>query len=662
MNKSILTLLLVINASLTWSQVQQKDSILLSEATIMAKAVDQTIPVSFADIDQQQLNRLNTGQEPSQILTTLPSVTAYSDAGNFVGYSYFRLRGIDQTRINMTLDGIPLNEPEDQGAYFSNFPDFFNSLQSVQMQRGVGTSSNGVSSYAGSINFQSVSLIGVSGSEIGVNYGSYQTYRVYGEHKSIYKPNQGFYIRVSALGTDGYKYHSGNTSYSGFLSGSKVFGKHQLKLSGFIGNQKNEMAWIGVSKQQIDDDPQTNANSDEVDNFKQTLWSVQHTWNIKPNLIQNNTVYYNFLDGNYDFDLNNYLGYPSSDELFNYDFQHHFTGLISNINWYKGHWKINGGINVNAYNRCHTGSEKALGQLYQNTGFKKEFSTFSKIRYTVNRFHIYGDVQYRYTNFDYDGSVAFDKLEWNFINTKLGVVYDLSQNWNAYYSFGRSGREPTRNDIFNGEDDLLQDENGEAVINTTRAEYVNDHELGVRLTKNNVALTLNGYYMDFSNELVLNGNYGPNGLALHGNVDQSYRSGIELDLYAHISSHVFVFNQSAFSRNMIKEDGVEFEPILTPEIVINQGLGYRYKALRTQVVLRYQSKAFIDFANDHTAPSFCTLDWQGIYSYKNIDVKLNVYNLCNQDIISSGYLNWDGTPLYFAQAPINFNIGLTWKL
>ncbi len=662
MIKYLTLILLTITTPLLWSQTQFKDTVMLSEATIMAKTVDQTLPVTYTDINHQKINLLNTGQEPSQILTSLPSVSAYSDAGNFVGYSYFRLRGIDQTRINMTLDGVPLNEPEDQGAYFSNYPDFFNSLQSVQMQRGVGTSSNGVASYAGSINFQSVDFTGESGFELGVNYGSYQTYRVYGEHQTISKLKQGFYVRASALGTDGYKYHSGNTSYSGFLSGSTVMGNHQLKLTGFIGNQKNEMAWIGISRPQINKDARTNANSDEDDKFTQTLWSLQHTWYIKPNLSQSNTVYYNFLDGNYDFDLNNFLGYPSIDEMYNYDFQHHFAGFISNINWYKGLWKINGGIHFNDYHRRHIGSEKALGQLYKNTGYKNEFSAFTKFRFSPGRFHFYGDVQYRYTQFDYDGSVAFDKLQWNFVNPKVGVVFDVNTNWNVYYSFGRSGREPTRNDIFNGEDDLLQDENGLAIINTTKAEYVNDHEFGVRYENKNIQFSVNGYYMDFSNELVLNGNYGPNGLALHGNVDQSFRSGVELDAQVQLGKGIFAFNQSAFSNNKIKEEGVEFEPILTPEVMINQGIGYQTQSLRTQLSLRYQSEAFIDFANDYTAPAFYTLDWQGVYSFKKMDVTLSVYNITNQEIISNGYVNWDGTPLYFVQAPLNFNIGLTWKL
>ncbi len=657
----IFAFLFVVNAFI-WSQSQLKDTISLDETVIMGKKVDQTMPVTYIDISKKTIDRQNNGQEPSQILTYLPSISAYSDAGNFVGYSYFRLRGIDQTRINMTLDGVPLNEPEDQGAYFSNFPDFFNSLQSVQVQRGVGTSSNGVASYAGSINFQAVLLRGESASELGANYGSYNSYRFYGEHQSIYKQDQGFYVRASALGTDGYKYHSGNKSYSAFFSGGLVLGNHQLKLTGFVGDQRNEMAWIGVTKEQIDKDPRTNADSDEDDHFLQTLWSLQHTWTIKQGLTQSNTIYYNFLEGNYDFDLNNYLGYHSTDEMYNYDFQHHFKGFISNINWYRGLWKINGGINVNSYNRRHIGSERTSGELYRNKGFKDEFSSYVKVRFSPGKFHLYADVQYRYTNFDYSGSVAMDKLEWNFVNPKVGMVYDFAKDWNVYYSFGRSGREPTRNDIFNGEDDLLEDDNGGPAINTTDAEYVNDHEFGIRWRNDKIQLSLNGYYMNFEDELVLNGNYGPNGLALHSNVDQSFRSGLELDVNVTVAKNVSLFNQSNFSHNKITEDGVEFSPILTPEILINQGVSYKSQHFQTQLLFRYQGASYIDFANEYSVPSFYTLNWQGVYVIKNLEFKVNIDNLTDQKIISNGYLNWDGTPLYFVQAPLHFNIGVTWNL
>jgi iron complex outermembrane receptor protein len=663
MKKQFILLFFLIGFFSLSAQESARESIMLDETIIQAYKADASMPVSYKNMDEAAINVQNTGQEPAQILSNMPSINAYSDAGNFQGYSYFRLRGMDQTRINMTLDGIPLNEPEDQGAYFSNYPDFFNSLQTIQVQRGVGTTSNGVASYAGSINFESVNTQGERSGELGMNYGSYNTYRAYGEFLSGVKKGKSLYIRASALGSDGYKYHSGNKSYSTFLSSELQKRNHHLKFVGFIGNQQNEMAWIGVSKAQINEDARTNGNASEEDDcFTQALVSLQDRWTLSDSWVLNSTVYYNVLDGNYDFDYNNYLGLTSTDEMYNYDFLHHFAGFISNINWYHKNLKFNAGIHANTYNRRHIGSELTYGKLYENTGYKKEFSSFAKLRYALGNFTLYGDVQYRYTNFDYEGSVDMEKLDWNFLNPKVGLVYQLNENCNLYYSFGRSGREPTRNDLFSGSDDLYADASGEADINEMDAEYVNDHELGVRLNTSKLALSANFYYMAFENEIVLNGSYGPNGLALHGNVANSYRSGFELDLTLSLTDRFYCANNSSFAHNRISEEGVEFQPVLSPPVIVNQLIGFKTKKLNTSISGKYQSDSYVDFANAYKVPSFYTFNWRATYAFKKVDFQVEINNLTDRRVIASGYLGDDGTPLYFAQAPLNFNLALVWNL
>ena len=193
------------------------DTLQLDEIKVVSTLRLKT-PISSKLMNKYDIDLKNFGQEPSYVLNTTPSITNYSDNGSYLGYSYFRLRGIDQTRINMTLDGIPLNETEDQGAYFSNYPDFFSNLNSLQIQRGVGTSINGVSSYAGSINFESPLLTDNKYNEVNVNYGSFNTSRFNYKYNSSINNNFGTYISVSNLHTDGYKYHSGNDSRSLFFS------------------------------------------------------------------------------------------------------------------------------------------------------------------------------------------------------------------------------------------------------------------------------------------------------------------------------------------------------------------------------------------------------------------------------------------------------------
>ncbi len=636
------------------------DTIELKETTIQAYRADKTLPLTFKNINKLFIDNINTGQEPSQILSTTPSIHSYSDAGNYQGYAYFRLRGIDQTRVNMTLDGIPLNEPEDQGVYFSNYPDFFNSVQSIQIQRGVGTTTNGVASYAGSINFQSPNLRDTAKTEIGGNYGSFNTYRLYGEYNSGFKENKALYFRLTHQGSDGYKFHSGNLSSSAFLSTCIRNDKNSIKLTGFIGNQKNELSWIGVAKDTIKAEPRTNGNANEDDNFTQSLLSLQHSWQLKPNIKMNTTVYYNYLDGNYDFDLNNFLGYNSTDEMYNYDFQHHFAGVFSNINWYTNHFKAHGGIHYNTIDRRHIGSERTLGKLYSNHGYKSEFSSFVKINYTIQRLNIFADVQYRHTDFDYTGSISFDKLKWDFINPKMGINYFIKKEINIYYSYGKCSREPTRNDIFYGEDNLYADDDGYAIYSDIASEQVNNHELGIKTQQTRWHLNANLYLMNFKNEIVLNGQYGPNGLALHSNVANSFRSGIEVDFAVKFPNGISYTNNSSISQNRISEEDINFEPILSPSLISNQRLKYSTKYFNAGINIRYQEQNYIDFENENKVPAFTTIDLLGDIYLKSLTIQFKVNNVQNKTSLTSGYMNIYDTPLYFVQAPINFNFGLKW--
>lgn len=639
-----------------------KDTILLEEAIVRSYRAKATEPITFININKEEIEKQNVGQDPSQILSSTPAITSYSDAGNYAGYSYYRIRGIDQTRVNMTLDGMPLNESEDQGVYFSNYPDFFNSVQSIQIQRGVGTSSNGVASYAGSIHFQSPDLTDSLKLQAGANYGSYNTHRIYGEFNSGIRNKKALYVRVSDLKSEGYRFHSGNTSKSAFLSGGFFGEKRKLKLVSILGKQKNEMAWIGVPKAVLDKESRTNGNTNEKDDFFQGLFSLQYSEILNAQWNMNAVAYYNYLNGNYDFDLNNFLGLPLNDEMYNYAFEHHFKGVLANANGNWNHFKLNAGFHINQFNRHHVGSEKAMGELYTNTGHKNEMSTFIKLLYRVNRFALFGDIQYRYTSFDYSGSVGFNKLTWNFINPKVGVSYEINRRLNVYYSFGKTGREPTRNDLFNGEDNLLSDEYGDPLFTNMHAEYVNDHELGVRGKFKTWSFSTNLYYMNFKNEIVLNGQYGPNGLPLHGNVAQSFRSGLEMDVKVDLFSGLSYQNASSFSYNRITESGESFQPILTPLIIVHQKLNYRNKLFQTGISTKAQSKSYIDFSNENKLPSYFTMDWYIQISVKSFEINFAVNNISNQQILGHGYLGLDGTPLYSAMAPLNFNMGIKWTL
>jgi iron complex outermembrane receptor protein len=632
-----------------------QDTVRLREVVVLSSyRVGDDTPVTHQNINSEEIEQKNIGQEPSFLLSQTPSVTAYSDAGSYFGYSYFRLRGMDQTRVNMTLNGVPLNEPEDQGAYFSNYPDFLNSIQSMQIQRGVGTSTNGVASYAGSINFESASLFRPK-KELYAGYGSFNSHRVFGEYATGLKKKQGLYLRASSLHSDGYKEHSGNTSQSVFYSYGFFAKKHLLKLTGFAGNQRNQMAWIGSPLDSLRKNPRYNANSpNEKDHFIQSLTMLQHTATLGKDATLNTSVYYNFLKGYYDLDLNNFLGFPSNDELYNYAFLSHFVGVFSHYSLQTKNWKVQTGFHLNTYQRQHRGSERLAGELYRNTGFKNEQSVFLKSSYSLGKLLLFGDAQLRYTVFRYVGSVPLPLLSYVFFNPRAGIHFQASSQWSFYYSLGKTGREPTRNDIFNGYDDLTLDDDGNITNLNLLPESVVNQELGLRWKSEKGHLFANLYHMNFSNEIVLNGELGPNALPLNSSVAQSFRSGLELDFGYNLAGGFRLVNHSAFSHNRINENEISLEPVLTPRVLINQELWYRRKKVGLGFVGRYQSRSFIDYANQVTLPSFLTVDLSASYQLNLIQVVLKVNNLTSQRYYTHGQIGENGDTRYFLQAPIHF--------
>lgn len=620
-----------------------------------------TQPFSFQNVDINLIKSKNTGLEPSFLLSETPSMTVYSDAGSYQGYSYFRLRGIDQTRINMTLDGVPLNEPEDQGVYFSNYPDILNSISKIQIQRGVGLSKNGNASYAGSIQLFSPNLFDSTSTRFGVGYGSYNSYRLFGEHKQA-SNKKGFYLRASHLNSDGYKNRSANNSSSIFYSAGTIIGNHKLKLTGFAGTQKNEMAWLGISEEQIDQDPKFNANSQEDDQFSQSLTQLQHTGLLNEKWTINSSVYFNYLNGNYDFDFNNFLGLPSTQELYNYAFESYFLGLFSNINFETDNINWTTGIHINDYQRQHTGSERTFGQIYVNTGFRNELSGFSRIELSLGQLVLLGDLQLRNSRFEYEGNVEMEDLSWTFLNPKVGGTYNLNSKTSIYYSIGKTSREPTRNDIFGGSDNLLADEFENPLLFITEAESVLDHELGMRYSSSLFSANINGYLMDFENEIVLNGQFGPNGLVLNDNVEQSTRMGLELELVAKPTSNIKLINQASFNRSRIKEQNETFQPILTPSVIINQDIIYSIGKIEVGFTGRYQSSSFIDFSNDNEIEGYFLLNGRLTYSHSKWTFTGILNNITNIQYFNNGYVDFDGTNKYFVQAPINFYGMITFQL
>ncbi len=632
----------------------------LNDVVVVYQA-DWRTPVTFQNLNSGYIKVRTTGQEPSFLLSETPSITAYSDAGNTQGYSYFRLRGIDQTRINITLDSVPLNEPEDQGAYFSNYADLFNSVSTVQIQRGVGTSKNGVASYGGSILLFSPNLYDSSKTTLGFGYGSFNSLRMFGEYNSGIRNRKAFHVRSSQVYSNGYKYNSSNNAQSVFFSSGLFFDKSIWKLNFIVGQQQNQLAWLGVSDSLILIDRKTNANSNEKDRFIQLLIQLQNNRRIGKFSTLQSSMYYTYLKGNYDFNLNNFIGLPTTAELLNYAFQSNLLGFFSNYTFSKGRFTLITGFHGNVYVRQHIGSETFQGQLYNNAGYKNEINFFTKLDYSIRKLLFFLDIQYRYANFNYRGSVPLSEMKWHFFNPKVGMSIKLKANAVLYYSVGSMGREPTRNDIFAGNDDLLTDSLGNPLVAITTPEYVVNHEFGFRLNTSKLSLSANAYYMAFANEIVLNGKFGPNAIALTNKAEKSFRTGVELSVDCKAGNHFTLRHNSSFNYSRIREQAVEFSPILSPLIIVNQEAVYSYKLLKIAFSARYQGRSFIDFSNTAYIDSYFLLNSWVSLDIKGISIMLFVNNITNANYYNNGYVEIDGTRKYFVQSPLNYYVSLKYS-
>lgn len=647
--KKLLVLMCILTVGLTYGQEDTTKTITLEGVSVTGVRADKKTPVTSTTVTRDDIKKTYQGEEVSAVLGTTPSVTTSYDGGHPQGYTYFRLRGIDQTRVNMTLNGVPLNEPEDQGVYFSNYPGFSNNIKSMQIQRGVGTSTNGVSSYAGSINFESPTGF-KKGTDLEFGYGSFNTMRFNASNSTgLSKKGFALYSNFSTFATDGYKYNSGSKGYSFFMSGGYYGEKDVVKFTAFTGRSFNQMAWAAVSEDDIANDPRTNYNTPlEDDDFMQSFAQLQYTRRLGERSLLSTTVYYNRLDGQWDLDL---APFGAGPDILNYQLASNFYGAMTNYKYVGNKLKLNVGLHGNMYDREHAMAilPDVKTTFYTNTGFKNEISGFVKAGYDIGKFTLFGDAQLRHTTFRYEGDVDMPNLQWTFFNPKGGVVYNHCKHWRIYASVGQSHREPTRNDMFMGEDNLVS-------YTEVTPEEVIDYEVGAGYSGDRLGVRGNVYYMDFKNEITLIGALGSNGLPLMANVENSFRSGIELDIFYKIikkNNHTLsIGNNTNLSYNRITDGGTKFQPLYTPPVVSNTTLTYEYKKFFIGVNAKYHSTSYIDFNNEYTTPSFLVCGIDAGYTYKGVTLTGRINNITNEQYYTNGYAVGD-TRYFFVNAPVS---------
>jgi iron complex outermembrane receptor protein len=634
----------------------------LEASTITAVRGDAAAPVTRATIDQAEIDRRYFGQELPLLLTASPSMTAYSDAGSYSGYSYMRLRGIDQSRVNITLDGIPLNDPEDHFVYFSNFPDLTNSLQSVELQRGVGASSNGVASYAGALTMESVSLASARrGGEVQLERGSFNSNRGSAEYATGLLPSRlSFYGRVSGQTTDGYRRHSSNKSQSFFASGGYFGDKDVLKVVAFGGRARNGLAYLAASAEDLESDPRANPLTDaERDDFYQDFASIQYTRLLGADADLGVTAYGMWSGGDYDVRVD--------PDLYNYSLYSGAGGGIATARARFGRLRVVAGAHANGYKRSHFAAIRPEldARLYDNSGYKNEASGFAKLSYDVGRVSLLGDLHVRHASFRYrpDANAGIEerRIDWNFVNPKLGASFQATSALRVYASYGRNGREPTRNDLFAGFDNL-DTTNAEFVgdLRRVRPESVRDVEAGVAWRSARLGVQANVFSMDFHNEISPIGPLSYLGLPLRKNVERSYRRGVEVDAALRATSALTATVNATVSHNRIDEytddaTGATYrdvEPLLTPRVLANASLRYAFLgSLAASLDGRFVGKSYLANTSDSrfVTPGRATADGSLTWTLDRYAIGLRANNLTNTTFFTGGYT--DGTTSYYYVLP-----------
>ena len=670
---------------------------LTEQVVVQAIRADTRAPVTKKDIDRAEIDRQYRGQEMPALLEHTPSITQYSDTGSGAGYSYLYLRGIQQTRINMTLDGVPLSEPEDYSLYFVDFGDFASNVESLQIQRGVGTSTVGTASYGGSINFASVDIQDRPQALGTVGVGSFDSTRAsLALQSGRVGPGLAFYARGSYLDTDGFRDHSGVNQRSVFYGATRQGDRSFFKLFGFSGREKTQLAFLAVDPDTLEQDLRTNPmDTAERDSFGQDFVQAQFTRALGSSSSLAVQGYYNGAGGYYRI-----WDGPARTALLQYELDWHFVGGLVTFKHTSGRFNVTAGTHVNDFTSEHGQRvTDAASRSYTNHGHKNEANAFAKLGYDVGAWHLYGDAQLRYSRFRYEGDLDLGSVDWTFFNPKLGARFDLTPALGLYASAGKATREPARADMFAGQDNPTLPYDLAAV----RPEQVWDFEAGLDYRTRRLSLQANLYAMEFRNEIALTGELSEIGLPLRRNVDRSHRRGLELDaswqalpsLRVHGNANLSesrigtwtqfydVYDEAGSYLESVSQDHRDVRPLLTPPFVGNLGADWTpVKGLAISAVGRYVAKAHLDNTDDEatTTPGFfdldavLSLDLSRFIKVGQPRLRVQMDNvLDNSRIYASGYSylyftraagggqTLTGTPYYYPLATRSVFVGLDLK-
>ncbi len=573
---------------------------LTDEVMVKATRAGTKTPVASTIINKDELSKNNLGQDLPVLLSLSPSISYSSDAGTGIGYTKLYIRGTDITRINVTANGIPLNDAESHGVWWVNMPDLVSSVDDIEIQRGVGTSTNGAAAFGANINIKTTGLNKTPYANLSASYGSFNSYKgQISVGSGLINNHFSFDLRLSRIYSDGYIDRAYADLKSFYVSGAYSDQKTLLKLNIISGKEKTYQAWWGVPKVRLENDYagmqryrdhylytdeqyQHMLNSDsrtynyytydnEIDNYGQDHYQLLFSRELTSDLSVNIALNYTHGEGYYEQykknqDLSDYGISPvitlkqdtinTTDLIRRKWLNNDFYAAVFSMSYQKSDFNATlGGAYTDYFGKHYgnviwarfAGDSEIRHQWYYNTGDKQDFNIYGKFNYTFwNKISTYIDLQYRTINYvmqgnDDDLSDLSQTHNFDFFNPKAGLNYQIDDEQNAYFSVGVAHREPSRTDF----KDAISNE-------TPKSESLIDYELGYDLNINNAHININLYYMDYTNQLVNTGKINNVGNAIMTNMPESYRSGIELSgafrFYKIIDWQV----NATFSKNKIK--------------------------------------------------------------------------------------------------------------
>ena len=684
---------------------QTTDSVKVT--SIQAVEFTKRTPVAKSIINvQKDLADKNLAQDLPILLKNQMSVVSTSDAGNGVGYTGFRIRGTAGTSINVMLNGVPYNDSESQGTFFVNVPDLTSSASQIVIQRGVGSSSNGVSAFGASVNVISRDPADTFSVRTDDSYGSFNTYKYSAEINSgkFWKNRLSVMGRYTHIHSDGYIDRASSDLHSYNFSALFQEKNTELRLLAFGGKEKTYQAWNGVDKATYETDPRFNYSGaiydanwekivgfydNETDNYRQNhfqlLWNQRFSdqWKLETtaHYTKGKGYYENYKQGdpfskyNLPNQLVNGAEEESSDFIRKKWLDNDFYGVISTLYGKLGDLDLNVGAVANQYYGRHFGNVTGVFipqikdfEYYRNRSVKNEVSGFAKAIYKLNQLEFFGDLQVR--NIDYntkillagDGEGANLDRNWTFFNPKAGVNFNV-ENGKVYVSYANAHREPNRDDLFANPN--------------VKPETLNDVELGWEQQFGKLAVTANAYYMFYKNQLVLNGQINNVGEFIRTNSGKSYRAGIELGVLAKLSEKLQLSANTTLSSNKNKQFIAETDEGLvnygktdisfSPSAIVNGNILYSpFKNFNLGVTAQYVGKQYLDNSgnkvnqlNDYLVPDF-NISYKLPLKKNEVVLRFLLNNFTNTKYVNNGYIY--GDPYYFSQAGINFMFGVSVKI